>query len=230
MTGVSQSVGWTELTQARRAPLVAVAVLSWVFLGPSSGGLTPAAATPARPDPGGGTRPVSHGGSDADDAGNGAGAPDRGSATDRSGSAASRGSEASRAGRRGACRAADPPNRGGDIPTGRGGSGGAEGRVSARRDRGAARHGASPSSRDGTGQAPGRGRADGSAGFSGIVHRPQTRAGHAGHSAVGADRAGRRPVSGARPRSGCAAEDFSARVTPIAGGWRLTSVPSAMSP
>ena len=49
MTGVSQSVGWTVLTQARAAPLVAVAVLSWVFLGPSSGGLTPAAATPARP-------------------------------------------------------------------------------------------------------------------------------------------------------------------------------------
>ena len=49
MTGVSQSVGWTELTQARVAPLVAVAVLSWAFLGPSSGGMTPAAATPARP-------------------------------------------------------------------------------------------------------------------------------------------------------------------------------------
>ena len=49
MTAVSQSAGWSGLTQATAAPLVAVAVLTWAFLGPSWCGLTPAAATPARP-------------------------------------------------------------------------------------------------------------------------------------------------------------------------------------
>ena len=233
MTGVSQSVGWTVLTQARAAPLVAVAVLSWVFLGPSSGGLTPAAATPARPiqeaepapfpmvaqtQPAPGTEP-----------GRRIEAPPQ-TDLDRQ-----RGEAARQAERDAAARAEQQIRR---IE---------EAIFRQAAEEAAARKAASRRGETTVGQ-PDTARARPQ--DIEPVRRPAEAATVAPGSPAlsiapssGADpsrscqplrrrRSPRRtsPGSGARPRSGCAAEDFSVRVAPIAGGWRLTSVPSAMSP